>query len=109
MDEGEPSTSHQGALQTGRGDDDERPFYDESVRQVYTKKFRTNATSYRVRFTNVFADVEIASLHKQLHEIFHQVVDETVGGVPPQDQVRFLLHSDQLDKPIHFPFMPAEC
>ena len=28
------------------------------------------------------------------------------GGVPPQDQVRFL-HSNQLDKPIHFPFMSA--
>ena len=108
----EPSTSHQGALQTGRGEvdegDNERPFYIESARQVYTKKFRTNATSYRIQFTNVFADVEITSLHEQLHEIFQQVLDETVGGVPPQDQVRFLLHSNQLDKPIHFPFMPAE-
>ena len=102
MDE-EPSTSHQGALQTGCGevDDDERPFYVESVRQVYRKKFRTNATSYRVQFTNAFANVEIASLHEQLHEIFQQVLDETVGSVPPQNQVRFLLHSNQLDKPIH--------
>ena len=106
MDE-EPSTSHsvnEEVLQTGRGevDDNERPFYIESVRQVYTKKFRTNATSYRVRFTNVFADAEITSLYEQLHEIFQQVLDETVGGVPPQDQVRFLLHSNQLDKPIIF-------
>ena len=109
MDEEEPFTSHQGALQTGRGDDHERPFYVESVRQVYTKKFRTNATSYHVRFSNVFANVEITSLHEQLHDIFQQVLDETVGGVPPQDQVRFLLHSSQLDKPIHFPFMSAGC
>ena len=108
----EPSTSHQGALQTGRGEgdagDNERPFYIESVRQVYTKKFKTNATSCRVQFTNVFADVEITSLHERLHEIFQQILDETVGGVPPQDQIRFVLHSNQLDKPIHFPFMPAE-
>ena len=82
MDEEEPSTSHQGALQTGRGDNHERPFYVESVRQVYTKKFRTNVTSYRVRFTNAFADVEIASCHEQLHEIFQQILDETVRGVP---------------------------
>ena len=108
MDEEEPSTLHRKASQTGRNDDHERPFYLESVRQGYMKKFRTNASSYRVRFTNVFADVEIASLHEQLHEIFQQVLDETVGGVPPQDQVRFLLHSDQLDKPIHFLFMSAE-
>ena len=52
----EPSTSHQvneGALQTGRGevdeeDDNERPFYIESVTQVNTKKFRTKAMNYRV-------------------------------------------------------------
>ena len=71
MDE-EPSTSHQGALQTGRGEvdgDHERPFYVESVRQVYTKKFRTNATSYRVQFTIVFANVETTSLHEQLHDL----------------------------------------
>ena len=108
----EPSTSHQGALQMGRGEgdegDNERPFYIESARQVYTKKFKTNATSYRIRFTNVIADAEITSLHERLHEIFQQILDETVGGVPPQDQIRFVLHSNQLDKPIRFPFMPAE-
>ena len=112
MDEG-PSTSHsvnEEVLQAGRGevDDNERPFYIESVRQVYTKKFKTNATSYRIQFTSVLANDEITSLHERLHEIFQQILYETVGGVPPQDQVRFVLHSNQLDKPIHFPFMPAE-
>ena len=101
----EPSTS-----QLGRGevDDNERPFYIESARQVYAKKFKTNATSYRILFTNVLADVEITSLHERLHELFQQILDETVGGVPQQDQVRFLFHSNQLDNPIDFPFMPAE-
>ena len=49
----EPSTSHQGASQTGHGEvdkDDERPFYIESIRQVNTKKFKTKAMNYRVRF-----------------------------------------------------------
>ena len=102
----EPSTSQMGRGEVDEGDN-ERPFYIESVRQVYTKKFKTNATSYRAQFTNVLADVEITSLHERLHEIL-QILDETVGGVPPQDQIRFVLHSNQLDKPIHFPFMPAE-
>ena len=98
MDE-EPSTSHQGALQTGRGEvdeDNERPFYIESVRQVNTKKFRTKAMSYRVQFTDALADVEITSLHERLHEIFQQLLDETIGGVPPKDQVRFVLHSQPI-------------
>ena len=109
----EPSTSHQineEVLQMSRGevDDNERPFYIESVTQVNTKKFKTKAMNYRVQFTNALADAEITSLHEQLHEIFQQILDETIGGVPPQDQVRFLLHSNQLDKPIHFPFMTAD-
>ena len=109
MDE-EPSASHsvnEEVLQTGRGevDDNERPFYIESVRQVNTKKFKTKAMNYRVQFTNALADAEISSLHERLHEIFQQILDETIGGVPPQDQVRFVLHSNQLEYPINFPFM----
>ena len=88
--------------------DNERPFYIDSVTQVNTKKFRTKAMNYRVQFTNALAHVEITSLHEQLHEIFQQILDETIGGIPPQDQLRFVLHSKQLDKPIHFPFMTAE-
>ena len=85
--------------------DDERPFYVESVRQVNTYKFRTKAMSYRVRFTNALADVEITSLQERVHEIFQKVLDETIGGIPLQDQVRFVLHSNQLEYPINFPFM----
>ena len=40
-----------------------------------------------------------------MHEIFQQILDETIGGIPPQDQVRFVLHSNQLEYPINFPFM----
>ena len=85
--------------------DDERPFYVESVRQENTKKFRTKAMNYRVRFTNALADVEITNLREWLHEIFQQVLDEAIGGISPQDQVRFVLRSNQLKYPINFPFM----
>ena len=40
--------------------------------------------NYRVQFTNALAGVEIKSLHEQLHEIFQQILDETIGGVPLQ-------------------------
>ena len=55
----------------------------------------------------MLADVEIIHLHKLLHEIFQQVLDETIGGIPPQDQVCFMLHSNQLEYPINFPFMAS--
>ena len=60
MDE-EPPTSHsvnEEVLQTGHGevdDDNARPFYINSVRQVNTKKFKTKAMNYRVQFTNAVA------------------------------------------------------
>ena len=92
-------------VQIGRGQDDERPFNIESVTQVNIKKFRTTGMNYRVRFTNAFADLEISSLHDRLHEVFQQILDETIGGVPPQDQVRVILHSTQLEYRITFPFM----
>ena len=91
--------------QIGRGQDNERPFNIESVTTVNIKKFRTTGMNYRVRFTNAFADLEISSLHDRLHEVFQQILDETIGGVPPQDQVRVILHSTQLEYPITFPFM----
>ena len=95
-------------VQIGRGQDNERPFNIESVTQVNIKKFRTTGMNYRVRFTNAFADLEISSLHDRLHEVFQQILDETIGGVPPQDQVRLILHSTQLEYPITFPFMAPE-
>ena len=92
-------------VQISRGQDDERPFNIGSVTQVNIKKFRTTGMNYRVRFTNAFADLEISSLHDRLHEVFQQILDETIGGVSPQDQVRLILHSTQLEYPITFPFM----
>ena len=60
--------------------------------------------NYRVQFTNALADVEITSLHERLHEIFQQILDETIGSIPPQDHVCFVLHCNQLEYPINFPF-----
>ena len=95
-------------VQIGRGQDDEKPFNIESVTQVNIKKFRTTGMNYRVRFTNTLPDAELTNLHKRLHHIFQQILDETIGGVPPQDQERVLIHSNRLEYPITFPFMSPE-
>ena len=64
--------------------------------------------NYRVRFTNTLADTELANLHERLHHIFQQILDETIGGIPPQDQVHVVIHSNQLEYPITFPFVTPE-
>ena len=63
------------------------------------------AMNYRVQFSNAIANAEITSLHERLHEIFQQILDETIGGIPPEDQVHFVLRSNQLEYLINFPFM----
>ena len=88
-------------VQIGRGQDDERPFNVESVTQVNIKKFRTTGMNYRVRFTNTLADAELTNLYERLHHIFQQILDETIGSVPPQDQVRVVIHSSQLKYPYY--------
>ena len=91
-------------VQIGRGQCDERPFNIESVTQVNIEKFKTIGMNYRVRFTNTLASAELTNLHERLHHIFQQILDKTIGGVPPQDQVRVVNHSNQLEYPITFPF-----
>ena len=95
-------------VQIGPGQDDERPFNIVSVTQVNIKKFRTTGRNYRVRFTNALADAELNNLHERLHHIFQQILDEAIGGVPPKDQVRVVIHSNQLEYPITFPLMTPE-
>ena len=80
----------------------------QSVKQVNVKKFKTTGMDYRIQFTNAFANVELSEYHERLHEIFQSLLNEVTHGVPPHDQVRFVLHSSQLENPISFPFMPRE-
>ena len=54
------------------------------------------------------ADVEIRNLHERLHDVFQQILDNTIGGVPSHDRVRMIIYSTQLEYPIAFPFMAPQ-
>ena len=88
--------------------EDERPYVLENVKKVNIKKFKTKGTNYTVRFNNKLGNVEINNLHEPLHGIFQQILNHTIGGVPPHDQVRLVIHSPQLEYPINFPFMAPQ-
>ena len=76
-----------------------------NVRQVQMKK--TTGTDYTVRFTNTFANMELSQYHGQLHEIFESLLNTVIKDIPENDQVRFVLQSPQLEKPISLPFLSA--
>ena len=120
IDENEVLT---GVTQTGRGEkrknesDDESESEDEqgqyyyqleSRRKYHSKKFGMTATDHRVRFNNVLADRDLLESYESSLKIFHHLLEEVKEGMAPNDQVRFILRSEQLETPISLPFMSVE-
>ena len=104
--------------QTGRGDkrksddQDEEPQQDyyemKTVRKHHSKKFGMMATDHTVRFNNVLHDVDLLESHERTYAIFHHLIEDVTADMNPNDQVRFVLRSDQLQTPISIPFLPVE-
>ena len=80
----------------------------ESRRKYHSKKFGMTATDHRVRFNNVLADRDLLESYETTYKIFHHLLEEVKEGMAPNDQVRFILRSEQLETPISLPFMPVE-
>ena len=62
---------------------------------------------YRVQF----GDLQLHGLPdvlRQLHEECESPLDRVTDGVAMHDQVRFIMHSPQLEYPISLPFMSRE-
>ena len=110
-------------VQTGRGqkrknesdqesesEDEQGQYYYqlESKRKYHSKKFGMTATDHRVRFNNVLADRDLLESYETTHKIFHHLLEEVKEGMAPNDQIRFILRSEQLETPISLPFMPVE-
>ena len=110
-------------VQTGRGEkrknesDDETESEDEqgqyyyqleSRRKYHSKKFGMTATDHRVRLNNVLADRDLLESYESTLKIFHHLLEEVKEGMAPNDQVRFILCSEQLETPISLPFMEVE-
>ena len=92
----------------GSGDNtNEESFYTISeVRQVKSKKFRTTAVDYSVNFNNL-KDLDLIREYERTQRIFQQLLNDVTNGMAEGDLVRFVLRSEQLDKPISLPFMPT--
>ena len=80
----------------------------ETRRKYHSKKFGMTATDHRVRFNNVLADRDLLESYQSSLKIFHHLLEEVKEGMAPNDQVRFILRSEQLETPISLPFMPVE-
>ena len=78
------------------------------VRKHYSKKFNTTAKNYSVRFNNVLDKVDLLESRNRTYAIFHHLIEDVTADMNPDDQVRFILSSDQLQTPIVIPFCSLE-
>ena len=94
----------------GQSEDEQGQYYYqlESRRKYHSKKFGMTATDHRVRFNNVLADRDLLESYKTTHKIIHHLLEDVKEGMAPNDQVRFILRSEQLETPISLPFMTVE-
>ena len=94
----------------GQSEDEQGQYYYqlESRRKYHSKKFGMTATDHRVRFNNVLADRDLLESYETTHKIIHHLLEDIKEGMAPNDQVRFILRSEQLETPISLPFMTVE-
>ena len=102
-------------IQTGDGkkrksedevEEPEQDFYvKESVKKHNSKKFRMTATDHTIRFNNNVSNLDLLESYQRTLEIFEHLLNDVTEGMNENDQVRFVLRSDQLETPISIPFM----
>ena len=80
----------------------------ESRKKYHSKKFGMTATDHKVRFNNVLDDFDLLESYESTLKIFHHLLEEVTEGMAPNDKVRFILRSEQLETPISLPFMTVE-
>ena len=100
--------------QTGRGEkrkaesqneeQGQNYYHIKPIRKFHSKKFNTTAKNYSVRFNNVLDNVDLLESQKRAYAIFHHLIEDVTADMNPNDQVRFMLSSDQLQTPIAIPF-----
>ena len=104
--------------QVGRGekrksdDQGEEPLQDyyeiQPPKERQSQKFGMKSLDYTVQFNNGLNDVDLLKSQERIHDIFQHLLEDVTKGMNPNDQVRFILRSDQLQTPIAIPFLPLE-
>ena len=104
--------------QTGRGEkrkaenqneEQEQDYYQiKPIREHHSQKFNMTAKNYGVHFNNVLDDVDLLESRKRTYGIFDHLIKDVTEGMNPNDQVRFVLSSKQLQTPITIPFCSVE-
>ena len=85
----------------------EEYFTIKSAKQVNVRKFKTTGTDYTVQF-NALNIHGVLNVMPVLNRAFKHLFDRLTSDMAPHDQVRLILNSHQLDRPISLPFLPRD-
>ena len=112
------SNSEEDEQQTGRGvkrkaenqnEEQEQDYYRiKPIREHHSQKFNMTAKNYGVHFNNVLHNVDLLESRNRTYGIFDHLLRDVTEGMNPNDQVRFVLSSNQLQTPIAIPFCSLE-
>ena len=114
---GEGTTTEDEHEQTGQGkkrkaetqDVEQEEYYRiQTVKELYSEKFKTTGKNYRVQFNNTLDNVDLLESQTRTYDIFDRLIQDVTEGMNPTDQVRFALDSKQLQFPITLPFCALE-
>ena len=114
----EETASEEDAEQTGRGVkrkaqnqhvEQEQDYYQiKPPIRHHSQKFNMTAKNYSVHFNNALGNVDLLESRNRTYDIFDRLIEDVTKGINPNDQVRFVLRSDQLQTPISVPFCRLE-
>ena len=80
----------------------------QTVKELYSEKFKTMGKNYRVQFNNALDNVDLLESQTRTYDIFDRLIQDVTKGMNPTDQVRFMLDSKQLQSPITLSFCSLE-
>ena len=86
----------------------EEYYHIQSVKELYSKKFKAMGKNYRVQFNNTLDNVDLLQSQTRTYDIFDRLIQDVTEGMHSTDQVRFVLQSNQLQYPISLPFCSLE-
>lgn len=76
------------------------------VNEVNEKKFYTRGLDYEVEFNNNVSDVQgVKNVLPWIRKAFDQLIECVADGIPAHNQVRSILHTNQLENPTTSIFM----
>ena len=92
-----------------QNEEQEQDYYQiKAIRERHSQKFNMTAKNYGVHFNNVLDNVDLLESRKRTYGIFDHLIKDVTTGMNPNDQVRFVLSSKQLQTPIAIPFCSLE-